>query len=932
MTGGVVIVPHTHWDREWYEPFQRFRLRLVDVVDDVIVRARQDPAFRFTFDGQTAAVEDYLEVRPERRQDMAELSSRGQFAIGPWRVLLDEFCCSGENIIRNLQIGHRQAAALGPVMRVGYLPDMFGHIAQMPQILRGAGFEHACVWRGVPADVDTHAFGWIAPDGSWVRTEYLIAGYGNVSDLDDETDDLGARFQRRVRRLAGAFGGDDVLAMYGTDHSGPLPTFMSMVGRLRAESEEDIRVATLEEFVAASSPDTSDLPDVAGEMRSHARANILPGVISIRPQLKQSLARAERTVERYAEPLQAIWRRGDWPASLLNLAWLRLVDCSCHDSVTGCGVDETAIQVASRIAEAEHIGRGLVDLVTANLARAVPSDAFVAVNPSPRPRRFLVEVDLPAPAEGPVVLSGPAGLTPVQELRRLETVLADETVDAAEIPVLFRRVHDRELFGRFIRRMVIDTDAHAPVLRFDLGQDPGDESWDSKLAQEQAATASARHPGPWRMLTVDEPRRVVLAEIDVPALGFASGRLVPGTVDEGDGVSADEAGLHSADLDVRIAADGTLTISGDGVTVSGVGRISEGGDAGDSYNYAPPASDLTIDTPEHIETRVLEVGPRRARVLVRRRYSWPVSSTEHARSAETVAVDVDLIVELRRGEPFVRLEVSFDNRAGDHRVRLHLPCARPSDTSDALGQFAVTRRGRHPEAGPVGEFPLPTYPAYGFVDAGGTAVLLEGTTEYELVADPDELAITLVRGVAYLSRNRNALRDEPAGPNLPTPLGQSPGPRTVRLAMLPHRGDWADARLPQAAEQFTLPAVTRIGAARAAGPLPDPVAGLELSGNGVVLSSLVAALDGSGRAVDIRVVALTAVPTTAHLTWTGRRVTDVRRVDLLGREMPDSTPGQHVLVRASPAIDADGSVTLSLRPWEIATLRLTSDRPDAAPF
>ena len=930
MTGGVVIVPHTHWDREWYEPFQRFRLRLVDVVDDVIVRADEDPEFRFTFDGQTAAVEDYLEIRPERRSDIARLSARGQFATGPWRVLLDEFCCSGENIIRNLQIGHRQAAALGPVMSVGYLPDMFGHAAQMPQILRRAGFAHACVFRGVPSVVDTHAFRWTAPDGSWVRAEYLIAGYGNVSDLFDEADDLAGRLDRRLSRFGDAFAGDDVLAMYGTDHSGPLPTFMTMVRRLAAESGADVRVATLQEYISAHSPTVVGLGEVVGEMRSHARANLLPGVISIRPHLKQALARAERAVERYAEPVQALWGRNAWPASLFDLAWLRLVDSSCHDSVTGCGVDATALQVASRIAEAEHIGGGLVDLVTADLARSVPSDAVLVMNPSPYPRQFVVEVDLPAPWDGPAVLRTADGTSPVQELGRPGAVLADEEVDASEVADVFRRVHERELFGRQIRRMVIQPNSDPPELRFEVGVDPGAEPWDAALAREQAAREAGATPGRWRVLSQDEPRRTLLGRIDVPALGFAAARLEPGGSEpsRATGVQVDLGGMRSDQMSVAVASDGTLAVARRGVEISGVGRIVEGGDAGDSYNYAPPAVDRLMSQPDAVEVSVVEQGPLRGRILVRRRYSWPESSTEDGRSDSTVPVALDMMVELRAGEPFVRLTISFDNRVSDHRVRFLVPCARRTETSHAAGQFAIVRRGRHPEDGPVGEYPLPTYPAHSFVEAGGTAVLLEGTTEYELLADPDELALTLVRGVAYLSRNRNRLRDEPAGPSLATPLGQSPGRRTVELAVLPHLGAGDDVALPRAAEDFVLGPMVTIGSAAAAGPLPGPTSGFRVQGPGVLLSSLVPAADG-GRGLDVRVVALTGRPTTTRLIWEGHPIGDARRIDLLGRDLPDPqamTADDGLPADAPPQVEPDGSVVLAMRPFEIATLRLERAR------
>src|ERR671924_1747116 len=151
----VHVVPHTHWDREWYSSFQSFRLRLVDLLDDLLPRMESDPSYgRFLLDGQLAVVDDYLAVRPEAEDRLRRLVGSGRIAVGPWYTLPDEFLVSGETLIRNLQLGMATADRFGGAMTVGYLPDMFGHVAQMPQILRLFGFEHAVVWRGVPAAVD----------------------------------------------------------------------------------------------------------------------------------------------------------------------------------------------------------------------------------------------------------------------------------------------------------------------------------------------------------------------------------------------------------------------------------------------------------------------------------------------------------------------------------------------------------------------------------------------------------------------------------------------------------------------------------------------------------------------------------------------------------------------------------------------------------
>ncbi|MET0895026.1 MAG: alpha-mannosidase, partial [Acidimicrobiia bacterium] len=190
----VSIVPHTHWDREWYAPFQTYRLALVHLIDGLLDLMEGDPAYtRFLLDGQTAVIDDYLEVRPAAAPRIERLVRDGRLQVGPWMVLMDEFMVSGETIVRDLQLGIRRTRELGGDATVGYLPDMFGHVAQMPQILRLAGIEHAVVWRGVPSAVDRTAFWWQAPDGSRVRAEYLYGSYANGRDLPPDPALLVAR-------------------------------------------------------------------------------------------------------------------------------------------------------------------------------------------------------------------------------------------------------------------------------------------------------------------------------------------------------------------------------------------------------------------------------------------------------------------------------------------------------------------------------------------------------------------------------------------------------------------------------------------------------------------------------------------------------------------------------------------------------------------
>ena len=178
MSRQVHVVPHTHWDREWYLPYQSFRLKLVDLVDGLLPLLERDPSYaHYMLDGQMAVLDDYLEIRPENAGRIRRLAAQGRLSVGPWYILMDEFLVSGETMVRDLQLGLAKAAEFGGAMPVGYLPDMFGHIAQMPQLLQQFGFDDTVVWRGTPAAVaDRPAFRWEAPDGSAVRAQYLPAG------------------------------------------------------------------------------------------------------------------------------------------------------------------------------------------------------------------------------------------------------------------------------------------------------------------------------------------------------------------------------------------------------------------------------------------------------------------------------------------------------------------------------------------------------------------------------------------------------------------------------------------------------------------------------------------------------------------------------------------------------------------------------------
>ncbi len=419
----VAIVPHTHWDREWYSPFQTFRLRLVDLLDEFLPALEDDLSYaRFLLDGQMAVVDDYLEVRPEAEPALRRLAATGRVAMGPWYTLPDEFLVSGETHIRNLQLGLERAAGFGGAMDVGYLPDMFGHIAQMPQILSQFGFGHTVVWRGVPSAVDRTAFWWSAPDGTTVRAQYLArGGYGNGAAIPDDAKALVRRVSAHEHELGEMLVGG-ILFMNGTDHQVPQP----WLGRIVAEAngiqdDYDFVVTSLAEFLTGPAATTEGLPSWEGEMRSGARANLLMGVGSNRVDTKQLAARAERWLEQLAEPLSALFLPpAAWPDALLKIAWREVVRNAAHDSICACSHDDVVTAVNHRYAEARHIAEGLTDRAVKALGASMAESGPVVVNPTARRRGGVVEIvlDDDRPIAGTQVLRvRPAGPSETRRMR-----------------------------------------------------------------------------------------------------------------------------------------------------------------------------------------------------------------------------------------------------------------------------------------------------------------------------------------------------------------------------------------------------------------------------------------------------------------------------------------------------------------------------------
>ncbi|MBV9040634.1 MAG: hypothetical protein JOZ68_06500, partial [Acidimicrobiia bacterium] len=560
-----------------------------------------------------------------------------------------------------------------------------------------------------------------------------------------------------------------MLWMNGTDHQTPQP----WLGRVVAEAnaiQDDYRivVTSLPEYLA-SAP-TEGLPSWQGELRSGARANLLMGVASNRVDVKQAAARAERALERRAEPLSALFMAPErWPDAELVLAWKEMIRNSAHDSSCACSADEVVDAVLDRYAGARQIGDTLARKALRTLAHSLADSGAYVVNPSMRTRGGVVQLLVPdiGPVDGTQLVYERPASTEVVELLGgdLNMVLArlrnDEIVAGGDIVA----VDAEDVDG--VYEVTLATGVRRRPVRVDAA------------LSDLYAQAGARRTLPMKLRIEREAFQVVLARVgEVPAYGWQ--RWEP----EGVGAPVTAEGLVMDNGLVRVevsADDGTFSING----LAGFDRLVDDGDDGDTYNYSPPATDLVVDRPASVAVEVVEAGPVRAQLVVRRQFVWPERVVDGSRAGER-AVDVVTVLELRAGEGLVRIETTLDNTCRDHRLRSWFPLPAPAEVSRAECAFAVVERGLTAEGGPH-EYGLPTFPSRRFVSAAGLTLVHEGLLEYELVDGGRALALTLLRCTGKLSGTNMAYRPWPAGPPFPAEGAQMHGRQVLRYAV--HVGD-----------------------------------------------------------------------------------------------------------------------------------------------
>ena len=408
------VVPHTHWDREWYERFEGFRAKLVPVLGDLLDLLEREPRFRsFTFDGQTIPLEDHLAVRPGDRGRIEALVRADRLLIGPWYVLADLLLVAGESLVRNFQEGLRVAGSFGRASRVAYVADPFGHPAQMPQLLRGFGYDSYVFARGVGDEGEDlgSEFRWDAPSGDRVLASHQVASYDNALGLVADRGKAVADIPRRVRAnlprimasTAPYASGDALLFMVGDDHTeafATLPDAVDAIGRIAPRTRA--RIATLEDFVAALPAPRGVF---VGEMVSGKYRPILRGVNSTRTWIKQENAACERLLLERCEPIDAF--TGGTATETVRSLWRTLLENHPHDSICGCSIDAVHdLDMKPRFARVLSEGERLVNELCAKLSGVGGTQVVWSALP------WVRDAVVPINGRLTVISCAPLGVTP----------------------------------------------------------------------------------------------------------------------------------------------------------------------------------------------------------------------------------------------------------------------------------------------------------------------------------------------------------------------------------------------------------------------------------------------------------------------------------------------------------------------------------------
>ena len=860
------LVTHSHWDREWRDPIWTYRSRLVAMVDELLATLDTEPKYRsFLFDGQSVAMADYLQVRPEMREKVAGYVGQGRIVLGPWFTLPDMFPVDGEALVRNLVKGIRYSDSLGGHLKVGYTSFGWGQPAQLPQIYAGFGMEFVIPAKRISAQrAPDSEFIWEAPDGTQVlasrmgntlRHNFFFNGFmeivhgmrygipqyaldfSNAGVIYHRSDP--ERSDREYVRVAHKYGyhtellkqavesgwndTDDTLVkdhrliMFGCDFSSSLPVVTRIIDDAnKVFDDREFVHSTLEEYaqVLLKSIDRSKLRVITGELREGPSLATSGNALATRTPIKRLNRTAQNLLIHTAEPLavmSALLAQSEYPTAMLDLGWDYLMKAHPHDSINAVTQDKTAEDVMHRLRQTIEISDVVADDAAARIIKSIdlsgydPKDTLLTIfNTTGRARGGVIEITLDTPRD--------------------QNIWDFTLADPDGKPVAAQCV------SRYEKNAVM----YDPEAR------------------------------PWPVY-VDRHRAYIDVR-DIPAGGYKVFRLVPkARFNRGLGVQyppqrvrtqetllKSDRVLENEFLRVQVNSNGTfdLTDKQSGRQFKELNYFEDTGDMGDYWTFMPPFDDRTLTTRNvPARTWVADNGPLSATIVSEIKMMLPaythkpehLAQREVCRSTEEKEVTITTHVTLKRGAKRVDVKTVIDNTVEDHRMRVMFPTGITADVACSAGQFTVDKRPVAPTKDPNEEYwpEMQTLPMQSFVDISdgkaGFAVLNNCIGEYEAMPDEERtVALTLIRSV----RNKliGGLDMWSGFPNQKG--GQVQGIHEFQYALYPHHGDWDQGGVYDQAVDFNVPLVCLQTARHEFGHLPPAHGILELKSDKIVVSCL----------------------------------------------------------------------------------------------
>ncbi|MDR7073258.1 glycoside hydrolase family 38 C-terminal domain-containing protein [Fictibacillus barbaricus] len=717
----VYVVPHSHWDREWYFTIEDSNLLLVENMDRLMDVMENDQDYTgYVFDAQSSIIDEYLKIRPEEKGRLAKLISEKRIFVGPWYTQADSLLVNKESLIRNLLYGTRIAEKMGHSMNVGYLPDIFGQNTYLPSMFKEFDIDYSVLQRGIYTDQlngDLN-FTWKSPDGESVKANNIYFGYGPGKFLSADLEYMEERLLPILEKIADMNANTNHLLLpAGGDQVLIREQFPETVKALNEKDEKhEYVLSDYETFMKDTWEKDSFENVIEGELIATQKSRIHNTIRSQRYDIKKLNDIAEEKVINELEPLASIASTlgFKYPQAWLDEMWKMLFDVHAHDSIGGCNSDDTNQEIVNRLTKVIRIADGCMNLlkkqVTEAVSRKLGKDSI-----------FTIFHLLPKAFNGSQKV--------VLFTREKEFSVHDLDGNAIEMDVL----NQENISGG--KTIVVTAE--------------GEKEVDA--------------PGYFR-------HEVLLHNIELPAMGYETFEVVEGKISSSDTLQKLNKRLIENEYFCIFEEKDVLNleVKSAGKTITDFIRFENAADAGDSYDFSPLEGDAPL-----IVKKVQSVCVHASSgiEIMEVKHVLEVPAVLEERKAGTISKELVITTrfELQKGEDFIRVTHVIDNDIKDHRVRVLLQTSieAPEHSFGDQGFSLIQRPTVNPymenwKEEKFAEAPVPIYPLENI--AGATngeltmAVVTKGIKEYQLIKETGELALTLFRSVGLLGRDNLAWR------------------------------------------------------------------------------------------------------------------------------------------------------------------------------